>query len=552
MWSVAKSYTAEQVEKLLDQYAATMGDEQFCREAARQIVLTIQPERAVPASLERFKVLISTGLEFFLSRLSQLRLKEAIIEILLNHSDSESGRSIFNLALKFPSLHKLCQIVARRPDLDPDLKKWLVQLEKGSYGTPLEGLVERIEEELSSLPGKDSVTIISEIVAEASVAAVIPFGWRSRDHQTMGQGVFKVLRPQVGDKLDEELQALAEMAEYLEENRQRFGLQQLRLAELIEELEDDLRNEIDLVAEQRSLVEAAALYQSDDRVYIPAILPFCTANLTAMEFFNGLSVGELDLSDEQAYSLAELLCTSIISTPLFWKDDRALFHGDPHAGNILTIPRSDSEFYDIVLIDWTLAGSLSRAQRILIMRLLLGILKSDSDDIALAIIGLAHDRSSRYSGDIRLLRSDIESHLQLISQSTHDPLVKVFRLLEHAALRGIPFPSELVLYRKAFFTLEGVLNDVCPGFTIADSVERYLRDLLLSEFPVRSATWFLPGVNDAASYRSLVSTSDLQSMLVYKTFNEWQQISEFYTNMIGASVNLAADWLSLMAGVKKD
>ena len=65
MWSVAKNYTAEQVEKLLDQYAATMGDEQFCREAARQIVLTIQPERAVPASLERFKVLISTGLEFF-------------------------------------------------------------------------------------------------------------------------------------------------------------------------------------------------------------------------------------------------------------------------------------------------------------------------------------------------------------------------------------------------------------------------------------------------------------------------------------------------------
>ena len=59
--------------------------------------------------------------------------------------------------------------------------------------------------------------------------------------------------------------------------------------------------------------------------------------------------------------------------------------------------------------------------------------------------------------------------------------MKVFRLLEHAALQGISFPSELVLYRKAFFTLEGVLNDIHPGFVMADSVERYLRDLLMEE-----------------------------------------------------------------------
>ena len=552
MWSFAKSSTAEQVEQLLDQYAVTMGDEQFCREAARQIVLRIQPDRAIPASLERFKILISAGLEFFLSCLSQRRLKGAIKEILLNHSDSESGRSIFHLALKFPSLHKLCQVVARRPDLDPDLKKWLVRLEKGSYGTQLKGLVQLIEEELSSLPGTDSVTIVSEMVAEASVAAVIPFGWHSQDQQIMGRGVFKVLRPEVGKKLEEELQALAQMAAYLGENRERFGLHHLRLAELIEELGDDLRKEIDLAAEQRSLVEAAEVYQNDDRVHIPAVLPFCTPNMTAMEFFNGLSIGELDLTGQQAHFLAELLCTSIISTPLFYQADRALFHGDPHAGNILVIQGSDGEHDEIVLVDWTLAGFLSRAQRILIMRLLLGILKSDSQDMALAIAGLASTRSSGSDADIRKLRADIENHLKEPEITTDDPLVRVFRLLEHAALQGISFPSELVLYRKAFFTLEGVLNDIYPGFAMADSVERYLRDLLLSEFPLRSATWFIPGVDDAASFRSLVSTSDLQSLLVYRTFNEWQQISGFYAGMIGASFNLAADWLTFMTGVKKD
>ncbi|RZW20492.1 MAG: hypothetical protein EX260_06630 [Desulfobulbaceae bacterium] len=552
MWSVAKDFTPEQVVHLLDQYAETLGDKKFRRETAKQIVLTIQFGRAVPAALERFKPLISAGLEFFLSCLSQNRLKEAIHELLLNHSDSEVGKSIFHLALHFPSLHKVGQVVARRPDIDPDLKKWLVGLEKGSNGSQLEQLIAHIEAELSSLAGGESVTVISELVAEASVAAVIPFRWHSRDSQTTGQGVFKLLRTRVSDKLEEELQALRDTATFLEKNRERFGLHQLKLAELIGELGDDLRKEIDLVAEQHRLVEAFEVYSEDDKVHIPELLPFCTPTMTAMEFFSGLTVGELALPDKQAFELADLICRSIICTPLFWKDDRALFHGDPHAGNILTMQRGDSEHYNIVLIDWTLAGSLSRAQRMLIMRLLLGILKSDSDDIARAIIGLAHDRSSGYGGDIRVLRSAIEGHLQLSGASTGDPLVKVFQLLEHAALQGISFPSELVLYRKAFFTLEGVLNDIHPGFVMSDSVERYLRDLLTKEFPLRSATWFIPQVDDAAAYRSLVSTSDLQSLLVHRTFSEWQQLTEFYTTMFGVSIYLAADWLSLMGGDNND
>jgi ubiquinone biosynthesis protein len=413
-------------------------------------------------------------------------------------------------------------------------------------------LSSKIEEELSSLPEGDSVIIISEMVAEASVAAVIPFRRNSGDSQNRIQGVFKLLRSQVTEKLEEELQALKDTAEFLEKNRERFGLHELELAELIAELAEDLRKEIDLVTEQQRMVEALELYRDDDRVHIPELLPFCTPTMTAMEFFNGLTVGELTLADTQAFELADLVCRSIICTPLFWKEDRALFHGDPHAGNILAMPGRDSEHCDIVLIDWTLAGSLSREQRTLIMRLLLGILKSDHDDVARTIMALAHNRPSRYGADISLLRSDIESHLQRTSTSADDPLVKVFRLLEHAALQGISFPSELVLYRKAFFTLEGVLNDIHPGFVISDSVERYLRDLLLKEFPLRSAAWFMPQVDDASSYRSLVSTSDLQSLLVYKTFSEWQQLSEFYANLFGVSFNLGADWFSLMAGAKKE
>ncbi len=545
MWSIAKNYSSEQRLQLLNQLAATLGDQRFCREAAKQIVQTIQPERSVPASLDRFREVFSAGVEYFLSCLSQQRLKAAINELILNDSDPEMGRSIFLLALSFPSLHKLGQVVARRPDIDPDLKAWLIRLEKGNYGTPLKHLIERVEDELSTHPEADDVTFIGETIAEGSVAATIPFRWQHKDKKNAGQGVFKVLRPQVGEKLQEELQALAEMAEFLESNRDRFGLQNLNLVELIEELGNDLRKEIDLAAEQRTLLAAEKVYRNAANVHTPAVLPYCTENLTAMEFYDAPTVGELDFAEKKA-SLAELICNSIICTPLFWNDDLALFHGDPHAGNILTLPSNEPDKCDIVLIDWTLAGYLSRDQRVLIMKLLLDIVKSDSEHITKVIMGLASNHNSENLVNIGELFSDLEKHVQETNKSTDDPLVRVFRLLEHAAFLGVSFPSELVLYRKAFFTLEGVLNDICPNFSMADCLEKYLQNLMLSEFPLRSAAWLIPNLDDAAYYRSLISTSDLQSLISYWAFSDWKRFTNMYTGLISASYKFAADWFSLM------
>ena len=69
--------------------------------------------------------------------------------------------------------------------------------------------------------------------------------------------------------------------------------------------------------------------------------------------------------------------------------------------------------------------------------------------------------------------------------------------------------------------------------------------------PSRSSAWLFPGRDDAASYRSLVSTADLQSLLMYRAFSDWQRASKLYTDMIGVSVNLTAEWLSLMTGGRK-
>ena len=164
----------EQLPTLLDQFARTVGEKRFCEETAKHIVAAIQPARAVPRSLERYTPLISAGLECFLACLTSERLKEAVYELLSHHQDTEVGDRIFHLSLHFPTLHKLCQVIARRPDLDPDIKRWLAKLERGTFGTQPEDVINRIEEELSSRREARSITIQPEIMDEASVACVIP------------------------------------------------------------------------------------------------------------------------------------------------------------------------------------------------------------------------------------------------------------------------------------------------------------------------------------------------------------------------------------------
>lgn len=547
-----EKYPKDQLPKLLDQLAGALGEKRFCEETATHIVTAIQPDRAVPKSLERFTPLISAGLESFLSCLSRKRLKEAVLELLSHDKDSEVGDRIFHLSLHFPTLHKLCQVIARRPDLDPDIKRWLVKLERGMYGTQPEPLINRIQEELSCRPEAQSITIEPEIMAEASVACVIPFTWSGSADGTNTQGVFKVLRPEVEKRLEEELQALTKTARFIEKNRNKFDLGNLQLSKLIDELSRDLRDEIDLAAEQKRLREAADLYVNETRVHIPAVFPFSSPHMTAMHYVDGVNVAEIDVAEEALMGVAELVFKSIICIPLFWKGDHALFHGDPHAGNIYLREDNSADRYDVVLLDWTLAGNLSRAQRLQIMQLLVGVLKNNSLDITRVIERLTDDRLDNGPASFQMILMAVEKLLNHQQWSSRDPLAKVFRLLEHTAMLGVAFPSELVLYRKAFFTLEGVLNDISPAFSMASSLEQYVQNLLFEELPYRSAAWFVTVGDDASGYRSMLSNFDLQSLILSRALNNWTKSMELYADMVGAAVNLTKDYFSFLLDLNQD
>ena len=86
-------------------------------------------------------------------------------------------------------------------------------------------------------------------------------------------------------------------------------------------------------------------------------------------------------------------------------------------------------------------------------------------------------------------------------------------LLDGLALEGIRFPKDLLLFRKTFFTLEGVLFDLHPSFDIDRAMVEEMTQLFLSEAPQRWASWMFPLMDRSENYRSLISNLDLRILV---------------------------------------
>jgi ubiquinone biosynthesis protein len=291
----AQNASHDALQKNLEAMAAAVGDEAFTQRVAREIVARTQPQQAVPEIYGHFRSVVADGIQFFLSQVGRQRLMELVVSQLKLDPGAGSQERLLELAKRFPTLHKLGQVIARTPTIDPAVRKWLVHLENGCYGTPLDAILERIDRQLEQIDKRDQVHVQPPILSEASVGAVIPFAWHRPSHQNRLGGVFKVLKPGIRRCLDEELAILEKTATFFEENRATYPLKDFRFLDVFQEVRDMLVNEVNLAAEQTYLIEAARFYEGMPDIQIPELLPFSTDIMTAMGYLNGPKITDAPL-----------------------------------------------------------------------------------------------------------------------------------------------------------------------------------------------------------------------------------------------------------------
>ncbi len=457
----------------------------------------------LPARYARYRPLLADGLCFFLERLPASRLERIFLEQSRMPAKASMAERIVALLHHVPTLHKLGQVVARDRRLDAGFRKWLQQLESLEPRTP--GVVRLLDREFKGWR-RARIEPGAAALAEGSVAVVLPFVWRGAGGKVRRQGVFKILKPGIEALLDQDLAIWGALGDFLGEDCDRYHLPQLDYRETFETVRDLLVHEVRLDEEQQHLAEAAKEYASLDAVKIPALLPFGSARLTAMERISGDTLmSRLEQDDRSVRALAPVIAQALIAWPVFSSRAAALFHADPHAGNLFVTGEGR-----LGILDWSLAGRLQKADRIDLAQLLLGALTLDTGRMQQILTSMSR---SPPAGEA--LAGVLRRALRELRRGATPGVAWLTRLLDRVVVEaGVRLKPEFLLFRKTLLTLEGVLADLARSDEGTGGV--FLDEALLGGFLRQFAAEWPDRFRrplDSRAFNTHLSTGDLLGLL---------------------------------------
>jgi ubiquinone biosynthesis protein len=432
---------------------------------ARWIVGGIVPvERLVPEAYLKWRPPVRDAMTFVVARLSAERLAPKLLEQLELPENTSAEERLLRLIAKVPGLQKLGQVIARNQHLRPALRNALARLENGIRDVKPEDIRTIIQGDLGPRLEAYAVEIAPVILSEASVSAVVRFTWRNPDSGRRERGVFKVLKPHIPGYFAEDMDYLQRLAQYFGERHHNYGFPPDLIPDTFRKVRRLLQHEVNFIREQKTLLEAGNLYRSMSGVRVPQLIqPLCTPRITALTEEHGIKVtnAAARLSAAGRRKVAEQLIEALVAVPLLSAQKDAIFHGDPHAGNLLYHNRTG----ELTMIDWALRERLSRVQRRHLALLFLMVSLRDPVGTRNAILALSQQRIPAASPRVRMIGEIVTRFLDGLPVRYLPSGVDAMRLLERVALKGVKFPGALIMLSKALITLDGILGDIGGGQT---------------------------------------------------------------------------------------
>lgn len=171
-----------------------------------------------------------------------------------------------------------------------------------------------------------------------------------------------------------------------------------------------------------------------------------------------------------------------------------MFHGDPHAGNLLYDPPTG----DLGLVDWALTESLTLEQRRHLALFVAMVMLRNVTAVCIEIDALV-EKPLRLAESTMLGRF-VSGYVESLPLATRPQLTDAMVLLERLALKGVRFPASLIMFSKVIFTLDGILGDIHGDTTLGPRVarkflERWLRRNVPIGSPLVPTDWLNIAVN---------------------------------------------------------
>jgi ubiquinone biosynthesis protein len=431
-------------------------------------------ERLVPAAYEKWQLPVRDSMMFVVQRLSAARLAPKLVEQFELSQKASAEDRLLLLIAKVPGLQKLGQVIARNQHLRPALRKALARLENEIRDVTISEVRALVEKQLGNRLEKYRVAIASSILSEASVSAVVRFTWQGPSSSQRYRAVFKVLKPHIPKYFSEDMEYLQGLAQYFGARHHRYGFPAHLIPDTFRKVRRLLQHEVDFRREQKTLQEATVLYRDLPGVRVPDVIPFlCTPMVTALTEEHGIKVTNAAsrLPATERRRIAAQLVEALVAVPLLAGHEEAVFHGDPHAGNLLYDRRTGK----LVIIDWALRERLSREQRRHLALLFLMVSVRDPIGTANEVLALSSPRIRAGSRKAQGVTVVIQRIFDELPVKYFPSGADAMRLLEKVAIQGVRFPSPLIMLSKVMFTLDGLLADVSGDNTgMALSIARHV------------------------------------------------------------------------------
>jgi ubiquinone biosynthesis protein len=419
----------------------------------------VRVERLVPRAYGQWYPPVRDAMSFVVSNLSAARLAPKIVEQINLPSQTPPEIRVLRLIAKVPGIQKLGQVLARDRHLRPSLRKALTTLENGIHDVTAKEICAIIETRLGSRLTSFDVHIKPKILSEASVSAVVPFTWWNPAKRLHEKGVFKVLKPHIPKFFAEDMDLLQDLARFFGRKHHEYGFGSHVIPDTFTKVRQLLQHEVDFAGEQANLLAANLVYSSVPHIRVPQLIPaLCAPDVTAMTYEHGVKVtnAAAQMSGSARAKVSKQLLIALTVIPLCSVKPDAIFHADPHAGNLLY----DRHTGDVTLVDWALMERLSLEQRRHMALLLVMVALRDPVGACDEVRALSQAAIAPDSRKAEVIRDVVTRFLERVELTRGSYFVETMRLLQAVALKGVRFPAPLIMFSKVLFTLNGILEDI--------------------------------------------------------------------------------------------
>ncbi len=366
-----------------------------------------------------------------------------------------------------PTFVKLGQLLSTRVEMMPQayieaLTRLQDKVEPFSFGE-----VEKIvTNELGVRLSKAFSEFDNEPMAAASLGQVHKARLRNGR-----QVAVKVQRPEIRERMIEDLDALEEIAEFLDGHTE-MG-KRYEFSEMLDQFRKSLLRELDYRQELSNLTTLRDHLQEFDSIVVPEpIADYSTSKVLTMEYVHGRKVTDLSPLGRMEFdgdALAEQVFRAYLEQILV----NGFFHADPHPGNVFL-----TDDYRIALIDLGMVGRIMPGLQEQLLQLLLAIAEGRGDDAADVAIKVGDKKDDFDEVQFRRRISEIVAKQQGANVENMQVGRLVLEVTQVSGENNIRVPSELTMLGKTLLNLDQVGRTIAPDFDPNASIRRNAGEIM--------------------------------------------------------------------------